>query len=250
VLVDLHVIDRGALEDGPGRGRLVVMVHGAMDRATSFRRVWNHLRDFEMVAYDRRGYAGSLGVAATTDFADQVADLRAVLAGRRAIALGHSFGGNVVLATAATHPELISAAVVYEPPAPWRPEWPSASLSRPSTGAPGEQAEAFMRRMVGHRVWERLPAATREQRRAEGPTLVTELAGLRAGAPFEISQVGVPVVVGCGSVGLPYAATWARTLAGLLPRGELVEVPGATHGIHLGDPAALAAMVRSAAAWA
>jgi pimeloyl-ACP methyl ester carboxylesterase len=250
VVVDLHVIDRGALEEGPGDGRLVVMVHGAMDRATSFRRVWNHLRDFEVMAYDRRGYAGSLGIPATTDFADQVSDLRTVLAGRRAIAVGHSFGGNVVLATAAAHPELIAAAVVYEPPAPWRPEWPSSSVSRPRTGTPEEQAEAFMRRMVGHRVWERLPAATRQQRRAEGPTLVTELAGLRGKAPFDISEVGVPVVVGCGSAGLPHAAAWARTLAGLLPRADLVEVPGATHGIHLGDPAALADMVRSAAAWA
>jgi pimeloyl-ACP methyl ester carboxylesterase len=246
--VDLHVIDRGAPEDGTGDGRLVVMVHGAMDRATSFRRVWNHLRDFEVVSYDRRGYAGSLGVPATSDFADQVADLKAVLAGRRAIAVGHSFGGNVVLATAAAHPELIAAAVVYEPPAPWRPEWPSTSAPPARTRTPEEQAEAFMRRMVGHRVWERLPAATRQQRRAEGPTLVTELARLRLGAPFEISDVGVPVVVGCGSAGLPHAATWARTLAGLLPRAELVEVAGAGHGIHQGNPAALAAMVRSAAA--
>jgi pimeloyl-ACP methyl ester carboxylesterase len=248
--VELHVISRDAVEEGPGQGRLVVMVHGAMDRATSFRRVWNHLRDFEVLAYDRRGYAGSIGVPAGTDFADQVGDLLAVLDGRPAVALGHSFGGNVVLAAAAAHPELVTAAVVFESPAPWRPEWPTPASAQPRTGTPEEQAEAFMRRMVGDRVWERLPAATREQRRAEGPTLVTELAGLRLTAPFEPAQVSVPVVVGYGGAGLRHAAAWATTLAGLLPRSELVRVPGATHGIHLGDPAALAAMVRTAAALA
>lgn len=248
--MELHVIGRDAVEDGPGRGRLVVMVHGAMDRATSFRRVWNHLQDFEVVAYDRRGYAGSIGVPVSADFALQVGDLVAVLDGRPAVAVGHSFGGNVVLAAAAAHPELIAAAVVFEPPAPWRPEWPAPPSSRHRPRTTEEHAEAFMRRMVGDRVWERLPAATRQQRRAEGSTLVTELAALRTGSPFDPVDIRVPVVVGYGTAGLPHAAAWAATLAGLLPRATLVEVPGGTHGVHLGHPSALAAMVRNAAALA
>jgi pimeloyl-ACP methyl ester carboxylesterase len=242
------VISRGPTEDGPGAGSLVVMVHGAMDRATSFRRVWNHLPDFDLVAYDRRGYAGSLDVVATEEFSDQVGDLISVLAGRTAtVVLGHSFGGNVALATAAARPDLVSSVVVYEPPAPWLSTWPGR-IARPERLSPQDEAEAFMRRMVGDRVWERLPIATRALRRAEGPTLLTELAALRAHAPFDPASVTVPVVVGYGTGGLPHAARWAEELSGLLPDAELAVVEGAPHGIHLSNPAALADLVRQAAA--
>ncbi|MCZ7629597.1 MAG: alpha/beta fold hydrolase [Microthrixaceae bacterium] len=37
----------------------VVIVHGAMDRAATFSRVMRRLGEFDVVAYDRRGYAGS-----------------------------------------------------------------------------------------------------------------------------------------------------------------------------------------------
>ena len=42
-------------EDGP----LVVLVHGAMDRASSFGRVGRRLPDVPLVRYDRRGYGRS-----------------------------------------------------------------------------------------------------------------------------------------------------------------------------------------------
>jgi pimeloyl-ACP methyl ester carboxylesterase len=161
------------------------------------------------------------------------------------VALGHSFGGNVVLAAAAAYPGLIDAAVVYESPALWAEGWPRPA---PSDLAPEAQAEDFMRRLAGDRVWERLPEATRRQRRAEGNTLVSDIEALRQGRPFDPRDVEVPVVVGYGSAGFAHAAAWAKALAGELPRASLVEVPGADHGIHFGDPAALAGLVRAAAA--
>ncbi|MBO0694183.1 MAG: alpha/beta fold hydrolase, partial [Acidimicrobiaceae bacterium] len=116
----LHVISRPPLAEGPGNGHVLVAVHGAMDRSTSFRRLWTHLPDWAVVAYDRRGYAGSLDVPLAEDFDQQVQDLLDVVQAEvdpsdRVVALGHSYGGNVVLSTAAAHPGLLSAAVVYEP---------------------------------------------------------------------------------------------------------------------------------------
>ena len=58
----LHVVDRPP-EDGssPLDAPVVVLVHGSLDRAASFRRVARRLPDLELLTYDRRGYQGSRG---------------------------------------------------------------------------------------------------------------------------------------------------------------------------------------------
>ena len=244
----LHVVTREPVRDGPGAGRLVVLVHGSMDRASSFARLTKQLADFTVVAYDRRGYAGSSGLGPATSFDEQVEDLVSVLAGAPAVAFGHSYGGDVVLAAAAAYPSLIPAALVWEAPQPWLPWWPGASIS---TGIdrvpPEEQAEWFMRRVVGEKVWERLPESTRRQRRSEGPTLQAELAGLRERPVFDADQVKVPVLVGRGGMSKPHHRRTSRELAASLPFGELVEIPEASHGAHLTHPTELADLVRRAA---
>jgi pimeloyl-ACP methyl ester carboxylesterase len=247
----LHVITRPPLLDDvdSGQAPVLVTVHGTMDRATSFRRLWTYLPEWRVVAYDRRGYAGSANLPLALDFDQQISDLLEVLnehvdGQAPLVALGHSFGGDILLATLAGHPGLAQAAVVYEPPALWHRDWPNPAAPELPTA---DQAEAFMRRVAGDGVWERLPDATRRQRRAEGATMVNDLRMLRDGAPFDPAAVSIPVVVGYGGASNPRAAAWAEELAGMLPQGELVEVPGAEHGIHFGDPAALADLVRRAA---
>ena len=178
----LRIIRRDPSVDGPAAGRRIVLVHGSMDRATSFIRLMARLRDWSVIAYDRRGYAGSAAIGPPLCFEDQVADLVEVLDPEPAVAFGHSYGGTVVLAAAAAHPELLPAAVVWEPPQPWLPWWPRV---KDATDAGAEErAEWFMRRMVGDRIWERLPATTRAQRRAEGHTLHAELTSLDSGPAF------------------------------------------------------------------
>lgn len=221
-----------------------------MDRAASFARLTAHLAEWTVVAYDRRGYAGSAGLGPARGFDEQVDDLVDVLDGEPAVAFGHSYGGDVVLAAGARHPDLLRAALVWEPPQPWLPWWPHAS---PSGGAgagmePEEQAEWFMRRMVGDRVWDRLPAATRSQRRAEGVALQAEMAAFGAGAPFDPASIVVPVLVGRGGRSRPHQRRAARELAATLPRGELAEVAGADHGAHLSHPGEVAGLLRQAAA--
>ncbi|MDQ2724207.1 MAG: alpha/beta hydrolase [Actinomycetota bacterium] len=239
--------DRGA---GAGGGVVVLLVHGSMDRATSFRRVMRHLPDVTVITYDRRGYAGSVGVATSDDFAAQADDLLEVLDGRRAIGVGHSLGGNVVLAAAERRPDLLEALVVYETPQPWRLWWPAGTAGRRAVadagGDPGDVAEGFMRRMVGDRVWQSLPEATRRRRREEGVALQAEMRALHHGCPFEPGTIEVPVVVAYGSEGSGHQRRSAPALASELPDGRLAEVAGAGHGVHLSHPEQLAALVRIA----
>lgn len=245
----LRIFTREPTEEGPGGGRLIVLVHGAMDRATSFTRLTAKLRDWTVVAYDRRGYGHSSHLGPPEDFGVQVDDLVEVLAGRPSLAFGHSLGGDVVLTTLFRHPGLITAAVVWEPPQPWLPFWPEESVSRGAGShlAPEDRAEWFMRRMVGDRIWERLPSATRAQRRAEGRTLDAELRSLGGSCPFDPSAIRVPVIVGRGGESRVHHRRASRELAASLPAGELAEIPDAGHGAHLSHPAEVAELIRRAA---
>jgi pimeloyl-ACP methyl ester carboxylesterase len=245
----LQVNRREPLEDGPGAGRGLILVHGAMDRATSFTRLMAKLKDWTIVAYDRRGYGRSAHVGTPARFDDQVEDLLTVMDDRPAVAFGHSLGGDVVLATAARHPGLITSALVWEPPTPWMPWWPEDTASRGAGSDldPEERAEWFMRRMVGDRVWERLPHATREERRAEGPTLEADLHSLRNGPVFEPADIRIPVIVGRGGASEIRHRRSARELAALLPVGELAEIAEAGHGAHLSHPSEVGELIRRAA---
>jgi len=221
-----------------------------MDRATSFTRLMSKLPEWSIVAYDRRGYAGSADTGPPETFGHQVEDLFQVLDGEPAVAFGHSFGGDVVLAAAARRPELIPAALVWEAPQPWLPWWPSHTAAGGAQAdlEPDERAEWFMRRQIGDRVWERLPSATQARRRAEGHTLQAEMASLGGGPVFDAAQVSIPVIVGRGSRSSTHQRRSARELAAALPKGELADIPEASHGAHLSHPGEVAELVRRAAA--
>jgi pimeloyl-ACP methyl ester carboxylesterase len=233
---------------------LVALVHGSMDRASTFNKLALQLTDCTVVLYDRRGYAGSVHATPSPSFETQVDDLVEVLAGRPAVVAGHSLGGDVALGGAQRHPELIRAVVAYEPPQPWLPFWAehsAGSVVEGADGSPADAAERFMRRMVGDDIWEKLPAKTRGQRRAEGPALVAELRAIRAGAPpFDPAAITVPVVLGHGSASRPHHVRGTRQLAEQLPNAELHVIDGAGHGCHRSHPAAFATLVRRALALA
>ena len=126
----LHVVDHPA--SGPvGSSLVVVLVHGSLDRGTSFARVVRRLPDLHVVTYDRRGYHRSRPVAPlATTLEDHVADLVAVVDGRPSVLVGHSYGGDVALGAAAEAPDAVRAVGVYEPPLPWSDWWPRRASGR------------------------------------------------------------------------------------------------------------------------
>jgi pimeloyl-ACP methyl ester carboxylesterase len=233
-----------------GDGPLVVLVHGAMDRAGGMLRVRRALEPTcRVLRYDRRGYARSLGTGPPTSFDQQVDDLALLLDGRPAVVAGHSFGALVALALAEQRPELVRAAVAYEGPKSWASWWPGAAATvAAGEPAPEDTAEWFMRRMIGDVMWDRLPESMRAERRAEGPTLVAEMRSVRPPnpPPFEPSAITVPVLAAFGGETRPHHMRATDELAGAVPRGELRIVEGAGHGAHLSHPAAFADLVRRA----
>lgn len=236
-----------------GRGPTVVLVHGTMDRSTSFGRVVRVLDDLHVVRYDRRGYGRSQALGPPHDFGQQVDDLLDVIDTADAgpvIVGGHSYGGTIALAAAARAPERVAGLVVYECPMPWMPWWParSAGASAVADAAdPADAAEAFMRRMLGDERWRRLPPSTRRDRRAEGETLVAEMAHLRPPnpPPFELADIRPPVLAANGTEGVAHHARSVRAVAAGVVDGRHVELQGAGHGVHLTHPADFAALVRS-----
>ena len=240
----------------PG-GPVIVLVHGSLDRASSFARVTRRLDDVHTVTYDRRGYHRSRHVVPVHTTVDgHIDDLVAIVDGRPAVVVGHSFGGTVALGTALRSggPGSILAVAAYEPPLPWLGPWavrarPHSGVTQWPTDDPGVVAEQFFRRMVGDSSWDRLPEETKAARRADGVALAAEIAAIRpADAPFDVPALTVPAVFGRGSASLPHQRQSVAWLAEHVPGADLVEIEGAAHGAHLTHPDAFAGFVRAAIA--
>lgn len=238
------------VETGPAGGPLVVLVHGAMDRAGGMARLARKLdHRAHVVRYDRRGYGRAVDHPGPFTVPGHVDDLVAVLAGRPAVLVGHSYGGNVVLAVAARHPELVHGVAVFEPPMTWEPWWPSTSGSSEmarrgegaelSAAAAAQAAESFMIRMVGAERWAALPERTRATRLAEGRALVAELGDLR-NEPWRAEQITVPLLVGVSDHARPHHRQATDTIVGRIPHAVLVELEHCHHDAHNGSPAQFA----------
>ncbi len=241
---------------------IVVMVHGTLDRGTSFIRLRNALSSHHVIAYDRRGYHRSrdaLGPSGTEhdgSFASHLEDLFEVLDEREAVVVGHSYGGNLALAAAYQRPDLVVACVAFEPPLPWESWWPKpgqrytgevgGSEYRPVEIdiPPEEAAELFFRRIVGDSKWERLPEESKRQRRSEGATMVAELKSLRMiSAPYVAESIIVPVAIGRGSETAKRQVKGTDQLASQIPNSKLWVIEGANHGAHLTHPKQVSSLV-------
>ncbi len=237
-------------EAGPEDAPLVVLVHGSMDRSTSFSKVVRRLSDLHTVVYDRRGYAASLDVGPPFTAAQQLDDLLFVMQERAGVVVGHSYGGNVALAAAQSRPDLVRAVGVFEAPMPWTGWWPQTSggysvvkQSR-ADDDPADISERFMRRMIGDERWERLPPATRDSRRAEGAALVGEIVDLATNAPYEPEEIMAPVVTARGQHGADHHRRSTEELFSTLPDPTMVTISEAGHGAHTTHPDEFAAFVR------
>lgn len=234
---------------------LVVMVHGTMDRYTSFARTRSRLMaSCRVVCYDRRGYAGSRDAGPKArGMSDHVDDLEQVVAGQRCTLVGHSYGGAVVLSFAERRPELAASVVAYEPPLAWHEWWSNGSSPSHAgrfDGVTSEAAaEAFLRRMIGDHRYERLPLTTRTEALKDGEALVTEMAAIRRDPPpFDPSKISCPVLVVAGSDTSPHHLEGTAWLAGQLSAGSLHVIDGAGHGGHQSHPTELTRLVLAAVA--
>lgn len=228
-----------AQESGEGGDVLVALIHGSLDRAAGMAMVSRNIRHHKTLRYDRRGYARSVGHPGPFTMKGNADDLEELLDGRRAILIGHSYGGNVALAVAARLGDQIIGVSTYEAPLSWQSWWPTGTAGAAAASAEAPQAaEAFMIRLIGKERWEALPESTRQQRRREGTALKAELLDLRERAAWEPREISCPVLAGCGTRGAEHHRRGARWIAGQVARGILVEVEGAAHGAPTTHPRA------------
>ncbi|HSB87707.1 MAG TPA: alpha/beta hydrolase [Ilumatobacteraceae bacterium] len=227
-------------EAGGASQPLIALVHGSMDRSAGMLRLSRQLdHQFRVLRYDRRGYGRSAPHPGPFGMDGQVDDLLALLAGRRAVVVGHSYGGDVALAAAERDPQLVVGVAVYETPMSWLPWWPghtAGSRAVAAGGDPRAAAEAFLRRMLGDSRWEALPERTRRTRRAEGVAMVGELSDLRRHPPWDAERITVPVLASYGSLGAEHhrrGMTHAAELLGC----PLVELAGCQHDAPMSAPA-------------
>lgn len=219
---------------GSETGTQLVVVHGTMDRSTGLSRLVRRFDDdWRVLRLDRRGYGrsrahpGPFGIAHHVD--DLVELIDEVMPSGPVHFFGHSFGGNVVLAASQRLGNRVGTVTVFEPPLSWMEWWPGGSARGFTEADPADSAEAFMRRLIGDERWERLPARTRSERRAEGRVLVGELGTLRNGPPWLPEYITAPVLALCGSRGADHHRQASQHLAEILPDCRAHEVEGAHH---------------------
>lgn len=215
-----------------------------MDRAASFGRTMRRTGDMDVIAYDRRGYAGSLDAGVSPDICAHARDLATIIdwsAADRVVVVGHSLGGTVGAALALGGDERVVSLAMFESPFPLLDD----SFDRIGGGAvrvaeergPEAAAEHFFRLMVGEETWARVRERDRLMRRAEGPALVAELADLRRrDHAIDPRQLQVPVVVGRGANSGERMRTGAELLASVVQVAAMVDIAGAGHGAHLTHP--------------
>jgi pimeloyl-ACP methyl ester carboxylesterase len=228
----------------------VVLVHGSLDRSAGLLKLSRRLEPrFRVSRYDRRGYGRSRPCGGPFGIEQQVADLVHVIeqgAPPPCVVVGHSYGGNVALASAQRRPELIAGVVTYESPLSWLPWWPATSAGGDAMAwrhDPAEAAERFMRRLFGDERWERLPPSSREARRAEGAPMIGELVDLRERAPWSPELIRVPVLALRGERGAEHHRRAIEYVGEQLPDARVEVVPTARHFGPNTHPDAVAALV-------
>jgi pimeloyl-ACP methyl ester carboxylesterase len=122
-----HVAANGArfhvAEAGPPHGSLVLLLHGFPEMWWAWRHQVPALAEagHRVVAMDLRGYGGSDKTPNGYDpmtLAQDVSSVVKVLGARRAVLVGHGWGGYVGWATAAIHPREVAAVCVLSAPHP------------------------------------------------------------------------------------------------------------------------------------
>jgi len=228
-----------------GSGPPVVLIAGL----GSTSRIWGNLpavmgRRCKVIAIDNRGVGGSADGGRFT-LRGAAEDLEAVLKARdveRAAVLGASMGGVIALTAALTIPDRISRLVI------------ASSAARLSIHgrrvlevlqdlllyAPADRAgAALMTLAFSPSFHERFPGFVDEADRLYGPEesdlpgALLQLDHLLRGWDLrsDLPSIEIPTLVLCGDRDPVVAPEDTAELAALLPRAELVRVPGAAHSV-------------------
>jgi pimeloyl-ACP methyl ester carboxylesterase len=227
----------------------VVLVHGALDRSMAFRGVLQRLYQYDVLAYDRRGYGASVGLEPASSIDDHVDDLLAVLDETPSVVIGHSLGGAIAMLAAVSRPDLVQSLGIFEPPLPGiQLPTDEAPTSASFPEDPEHLVRWMYRRVVGESAFERMDGRAQRALVDEAPALRADLESVRDMAePFDPTVVTAPTIVAYGGDSVPRHISRAEWLADQIPNAALFEAAGAQHGCHRTHPEAFANFVIQAA---
>jgi pimeloyl-ACP methyl ester carboxylesterase len=263
----LHYLEWGEAEAPP-----IVCVHGYTGSADAFNALARHLEHrYRILAPDVRGHGESAwsptGAYSYADQAGDLAEFAKLLGLDRLVLVGNSMGGIIAMAYAAEHAERLLGLVIDD----IGPDVEAGSQritglvgNRPDEFATLEEAMAY-RRSVSPIVAGRSAEDQRElalgvlRRRPDGrwgwkmdPAYIEQR--VKRGAPARpplwpiLQALPCPTLVVWGEESDVLSEAQARRMVDVLPRGELVRVPGIGHSPTLVEPVVLAALDRFLAA--
>jgi len=260
-----------------GRGEPVVLVHGGITDLTIWTPILESVASqYRAIAYSRRYAWPNEPIAAgvVDTIAQHAADLAQLIEKLElgpTHLVGNSFGAFTSLLVARDRPQLVRSLVVQEPPvvplfvgAPPNPMAMARLLvTRPqlgralatmlfkgmlptqaavNRGAVEESIEIFVRRVaLGDSGYEELPEWVKQHMRLNVGTHVSQFRNNGGFVPFsarDARSIRVPTLVMTGEHSPAALKLMAKELARLLPRSEQIDIPNASHVMHVANPTA------------
>jgi pimeloyl-ACP methyl ester carboxylesterase len=229
------MVARAAGPEATAPGDVLVMVHGLVVSGRYLVPTARRLGErIAVLVPDLPGFGGSPRRAGALSLAGMVDALAEWAVARRlppAVFLGHSFGCHVVARLAAQRPEMVERIVLVGP------------TGDPEARTILHHGLRLARDMV-HEPPGLWAIIARDFLRA-GPLRAWRVARAMVRDPLEgsLTEIGAPALVVRGGTDPICPRRWAAQVAARLPRGRMVEVPGAPHALNFGAPDALAAEV-------
>lgn len=254
-----------------GHGEPVVLVHGS--GATDLRTWGAQIQSFDgryrIFAYSRRYHypnPWSGDGSEINDLAVQAADLAALVAALRigrVHLVGSSFGADIALRAAVDHPIMLRTVILAEPGLfHWLVMLPSgAGLFERFTGAirPAKEALLSGDPVTGARLWidsflksgtfDQLPPAVHQRIMTNArhigfePTSLAEISG--GVTREEVAAIRVPLLLLRGDESAPMFHLVMDELERVMPQAARATVEGASHLLHVMNPAGFNAAVVS-----
>ena len=211
-----------------------------IERITSFAR---------LIVFDKRGGGMSDPVAGAPILEERIDDVRAVMeaaGSERAVLLGVSEGVPMCLLFAATHPELVSALVLYGGMArsTWAPDYPWATPADALLESSMEMAPYLLEGAALEIMAPSIAddpqarqAFARYQRYATTPSMLQQnfLMFLDIDVRSILPSVEVPTLVLHRHGDMAVNRRAAEWMAGQIPGAKYVELPGNDHLLYVGD---------------
>jgi pimeloyl-ACP methyl ester carboxylesterase len=255
----------------PGDGTAIVLIHGLPGTAEDFEKVTPLLAGHRTIAFDRPGYGYSDGgyhpIERQLLAIEQLLDHLAI---RKAVLVGHSYGGTIALAFAARRPERVQGLVLVDAAAGGMRSvafkrmqsrviqglsWPviqpladatfsqairtaSAKMGAAEAFDPDPVQPAYERRLLARSMrHEDLDAYAAEQLASDD---------VIADVDRQLPKIATPTIVIQGEDDQLVAAEHGRRIAAELPHARYVPVPGG-HMVPLVHPDVVAKAARACA---